>query len=178
MSSIIAKYAEKDGNQIRTGWFSSDESYLSTLFLDNSKTACDRSSIQDGAAAQLFPHFIPEPGKATLSQLVTADKMKGQHESNVTNHFQVFSYILQAYAPDGVIAEAEADVTNLGQPAGMTAVRYSETFLKKALRFGITYNDSRSKNFLLSSYVLLPAIQCVPTVVNTREHDYIALRVL
>lgn len=56
-------------------------------------------------------------------------------------------YILKTYQTDDIIAEANAKFTNFTQPAGMTAVSYSEDLYEKAPRCSTVYNASSVKGF-------------------------------
>lgn len=64
---------------------------------------------------------------AALSNGVTADKKNHQLEGKLTTFCKVATYLLEMYETDDVISEAESKIASFKQPAGMTAVRYSQT---------------------------------------------------
>lgn len=102
------------------------------------------------------PIFYSKTPKAAFSHQVT--DRKHETEGTLTTYHQVVNYMLETYATDNVIAEAEAGITNFKQPARSTAVLDCEAVLEKALRCGMTYNGLRLKRIFvegLDSPILL-----------------------
>lgn len=96
------------------------------------KTASDRKAIHERDAIWLLPPVTKGPVEAALSYPMRATEDNGTHKGEtMTSYCQAVSYVLQTYATDDVISEAEADVMNDKQPENMCAVRYSETFWEK-----------------------------------------------
>lgn len=46
------------------------------------------------------------------------------------------SYLLEIYATDDIIAEAEAEIVIFKKPAGMTTISYSEVLWEKSSSLG------------------------------------------
>lgn len=107
-------------------------------------TACDIKSINEGAAMRLFSNFIWVPDKAPFSHRVIAENNNShQQEGKLTTYGKVVNYLLETYTIDDVIAKDEAEITSFKQPAGRTAVRFSEVLCEKELRCGRVYDESR-----------------------------------
>lgn len=62
-----------------------------------------------------------------------------------TAYCQVINYLLATYAPDDMIAEAEALISIFKQPVYMYAVGYSEVLCKRALRCGLVHEKGGLK---------------------------------
>lgn len=119
--------------------------------LDKLKTACDNNSIHKDAATWLFPHFVTEPAKAALPHRMTADKRNHQQGDKLTTYCQVINYLLETFATDNIIAEAESDITSFEKPVGTTGTRHFEILFEKALRCGVVYNEPRLKEIFIES---------------------------
>lgn len=85
---------------------------------------------------------MKEPGKAPIANIVCATKESffvaptmcpndTQKEAKLITYFQILNYLPDTYGTDEVIAEFEAETTNIKQLEGVSAVRYSEVVWKK-----------------------------------------------
>lgn len=76
-------------------------------------------------------------------------------KNNITMCCQMANLLSEIYATKDVIAEADAEIVNLQQPAAMTAVCYSEVLLenefRKSLRCSRIGDKSRLKRIVLES---------------------------
>lgn len=94
------------------------------------------------------PKIFKEPARAALAhRMGTSVEGNFYEEGKLTSYCQLVNYVLEAYASSDVIAEAEGDITNYKQPENMSAVRYSQAFLEKALLCGQVYSESKLKGF-------------------------------
>lgn len=95
----------------------------------------------------LSPHFIGKPAKAVLSHRFRTDYKKNyQKEQHLTTYFQLTNNVIETNVTEDLIKESEAEIVNIEQSAGMTAVRYSEVFRENAFRCGQIYGTSRTKD--------------------------------
>lgn len=64
------------------------------------------------------------PIKATLSYRIHATDDSTTHKYwTLTTYCRMFSYLLETYATDDVIAEAEGEIMYYKQPENMSAIR-------------------------------------------------------
>lgn len=128
---------------METAAFKPSDPFSVLSLVDIFKTAYDSTNTHKGAALSLFPYFIREPTKATLSHQVEADTEKDhQQEGKLAIYCQVASYMLEAYATDNVIGEAKANIGTLKEPARMTAVCCSEILWVNPPQQGRVYDKS------------------------------------
>lgn len=174
VSGKKAKWFQMVYDQIKTAVFGTSDLVSMLYFLDNLNAASDSKSIQENVASSLFLHFFREPEKAALSHHVTSEKRNHGQEGELTTNYLVASYLFEPHANDDIQADAGAEITCFKQPAGMTAVHYSEVLCQKALRCGMVKNKSKLKRFSLKTCTLLFDIHCVLTGGHTSKLHFIA----
>lgn len=104
-------------------------------FLRNFKTACDGNGIHEAAVICLFLHFMKEPARAAFSYWMndTEDKTTSKEGVSII-HCKIVRYLLEFFATEDSIAEAEADIVGCEQRKNVSAVHYSGTVCKEAVR--------------------------------------------
>lgn len=94
----------------------------------------------------LFCHFIKEPTKASIVRRVGGLFEDDAHkEGKLKRYYQAVNYLLETYATDDVIVEAEAEITNYNEPGNRLDASCSETLWERALRCRRGYDDSSFK---------------------------------
>lgn len=77
--------------------------------------------------------------------MTACKERKKEQGGKLTTNCQVFKNVLEMYATDEAIAEAEAETDNPRQLAGMTAFCYFEALFVEERSCGSMYNEQRLK---------------------------------
>lgn len=112
-------------------------------YLHAFKAACDALGIHEGAAMWLLKAYMEEPARSSLSMRLSHPKTGKAGKGKLTSYSSAVNYLLQTYASDDVIAEAEADLRHFTQTRNITPQEYAVALTLKVLRCGPVYTEAR-----------------------------------
>lgn len=111
------------------------------------KFACDAHEIYKVAAKRLFLIFMKKSNSPTQNSWLTQCQQARMRVSSwsktitFTLYPQVVSYLLQPYAVDENIVDAEGKSSTFSQPSSKTPARYAKKLIESALRCELVYSE-------------------------------------
>lgn len=91
----------------------------------------------------LLKAFMDEPARSSLSMRLSHPKSGKAKKGKLTSYSEAINYLLQTYASDDVVAEAEADLRHFVQNRSMSPQEYATALTLKVLRCGPVYTEAR-----------------------------------